>query len=527
MRMGKRISFGILGIIMAMVSSFLVQAEGNEKIFNSVIVDDTAYIYTLVPDNCNNISCQIGTEEVNDITITNISDIESAMETYLLVDNSLSIKEEYRERVKEIAQAVISGRAENESITLATFDTELHVLADKSEDTHALTEIVRQIEYKNLDTKLTDVLYQLYKSFESGSFNGVRRIIIISDGAEYQKVGYTQDEVLSKVKKYHYPIYTIGCRYNENESELENMFRLSRDTNGEYWLIDEIQDISSLTEKMNEMKNTVLVEAKIPETMGDGSEKGIKLTFHTDSGNDEISFKETMPFMVAKEMEQITETVTETETITIIQTEETEELTMVETETELIQETNDRLNYVILLVVVAAIVAVIVFLIVIYKKKQDIKEDNSEDLLKNLYDETQEIRDSDETQLVNEGATEILFDDQSEAVMQHLVRLTDMHNPSVIREISLEPYKEVCIGRKRGAVDIAFEYERTVSSRHCALRLWNGDVYIKDLRSSNGTIVDGVRIEEETVLYSGSILKLGNLQLKFELLKLGRLNNGN
>lgn len=519
MRTGKRVVCGTLGIIMLIFFSFSAQADGNGRIFNSVITEDTAYIYTSAPDNFNSVSCQIGTEEAQEIRSQKVSDISNSMETYLLVDNSLSIKEEYRDKVKEIAQAVISGRVENESITLATFDTELHVLADKSTDINALAEIVRQIEYKNLDTKLTDVLYQLYQSFESGAFHGVRRVIVISDGAEYQKVGYTQEEVLSKVKKYHYPIYTVGCRYKDNDTELENMFRFSRDSDGAYWLIDEIQDMSSLTGKMDEMKNAVMVEAKIPESMGDGSEKGIKLTFHTGSGDEVVSLKETMPFMVAKETEQITET----ETVPETQTEETEELTIAETETETeIQEEKHESGILpvaaiaVVIVVAGAIVAIIIF----KKKKTSDGDENPGDILSDLFDQTRDIKNQGGTVLLDEkeGATEILYDDQPGAEIQYHIRLTDIHNASSIQEFWLKENESKSIGRKWGAVDIAYEDERTVSSRHCELSTRDGNVYIKDLRSSNGTVVDGERIEDDTILYSGSILKLGNLQLKFELL---------
>lgn len=515
MKTGKRIVLGVLGIVMMMFFSFSAQADGNEKIFNSVITEDTAYIYASAPDSFNSVSCQIGTEEVKEIKSQKVSDVANAVETYLLLDNSLSIKAEYRDRVKEIAQAVVAGRASNESITLATFDTELHILADKSTDTNALTELVNQIEYQNLDTKLTDVLYQLYQSFESGNFNGVRRIIVISDGAEYQKVGYTKEEVLSKVKNYHYPIYTIGCRYKENETELENMFRFSRDTEGAYWLIDDVQDLSALTGKMDEVKNAVLVEAKIPESMGDGAEKGIKLTFSTGAGDEVVSFKETMPFMVAKETEQITET----ETVSETQTEETEELTVTEseTETELVQEKDNGLKYIIIIaaaVVIAAIAAVAVMMN--KKKKNGDTEENPEEFLDDLFGDTKKMGEDEKTELLDNDPTEILYGDSTEMASHYLVRLTDVHNPSVMREFSLE--SEVSIGRKAAKSDIVFESEKTVSSLHCVLSVKNGEIYIKDMNSSNGTLVDGVEIEEETPLSSGSILKLGNLQLKFELL---------
>lgn len=477
-----------------------------------MVADDSVYIYASAPENYNRVSCQIGTEEAEEITSEKVANIENAMETYILIDNSLSITSEYRDKVKEIAQAVISARSSNECMTVATFDTELHVLTDKSTDTNALTEIVKQIEYKNLDTKLTDVLYQLYQSFEKNDFNGVRRVIVISDGAEYQKVGYTKEEVLSKVRDYDYPIYTLGCKYKNNETELENMFRFSRETGGIYWMLDDIQDISSVVNQMSEMKNTVLIKAKIPEKMGDGSEKGIKITFYSENGNEEISLKETMPFIVEKETETLTEKITEQETLPETQT---EELTEFESQTEIITQESGMDKYVIVLLIGAVALVGIVVVFIIFKKKKS-EDGDEEEFIDDLFSGSSEIQTNGETEILGNDETEILNDDWTVCADQYRVRLTDVNNPTVMREFSVE--NEVRIGRKAAKADIVFEYERTVSSLHCALMAKNGDIYIKDMNSANGTVVDGTRIAEETILYSGSILKLGNLQLKFELL---------
>ena len=55
-----------------------------------------------------------------------------------------------------------------------------------------------------------------------------------------------------------------------------------------------------------------------------------------------------------------------------------------------------------------------------------------------------------------------------------------------------------------------------VSRRHCRLQLVAGEVFATDLRSTNGTYIDGKRAEESILLPDGSILEVGQQVLKHE-----------
>ncbi|MGB9601940.1 MAG: FHA domain-containing protein [Verrucomicrobiia bacterium] len=64
--------------------------------------------------------------------------------------------------------------------------------------------------------------------------------------------------------------------------------------------------------------------------------------------------------------------------------------------------------------------------------------------------------------------------------------------------------------------DNAFQIpEPSVSSHHCEIYLRGGEVYVKDLNSTNGTFIDGVQITE-SVLKAGQILRLGQVLLRLE-----------
>lgn len=58
--------------------------------------------------------------------------------------------------------------------------------------------------------------------------------------------------------------------------------------------------------------------------------------------------------------------------------------------------------------------------------------------------------------------------------------------------------------------------EAFVSSEHALIQLYNDQYWISDLNSTNGTIVNGTRIEDETLLKTGDQIKIGSVILRFE-----------
>jgi hypothetical protein len=58
--------------------------------------------------------------------------------------------------------------------------------------------------------------------------------------------------------------------------------------------------------------------------------------------------------------------------------------------------------------------------------------------------------------------------------------------------------------------------EQTVSSQHATITIENGSFFLNDLNSTNGTFVNGTRIDKK-ILKSGDLIQLGGAQCKFEI----------
>ncbi len=71
----------------------------------------------------------------------------------------------------------------------------------------------------------------------------------------------------------------------------------------------------------------------------------------------------------------------------------------------------------------------------------------------------------------------------------------------------------ITIGRSPEA-DIVLMDEKA-SRIHCGIRLWDGEFYLKDLKSKNGTFVNGERIEVSK-LKSSDTVRIGGTSFNFE-----------
>jgi hypothetical protein len=80
------------------------------------------------------------------------------------------------------------------------------------------------------------------------------------------------------------------------------------------------------------------------------------------------------------------------------------------------------------------------------------------------------------------------------------------------REMPLDPRVTLIFGKERGAIQLA---DPAVSSRHASVAFDGRSWVVRDLGSTNGTLVDGRRIDRPTPLVDGSVVQLG--QTRFRL----------
>ena len=501
---------GILFICMILGNTVL--ADASASIMETYTGDAYLSVYVKGIDAAaQDISVQIATTEAERITTQSISNLNVPMRTLVMVDNSLSIPSGDRDKIAEFLQNLISDRLANEEISIATFSESVNQLTDYTADYTTLKTAIDSIMYQDQETYLTDVLYDLLNDqYFQNREDIYYRIIVVSDGVDNKSLGYTKEELYSLLKEIKIPIYTIGCSNSKNNEELENMFALSRMTSVAYFLLDEIDNVLNIAGVLNQDRDIVRLEITPSGEIMDGSKKSVKITFPDGTV---LTTESIMPQQVSVKEPEETDVIEETP---IIQEPEPENPVIEDPESG-----SSDMFFIIAGVIIMAMIVVVIVVILLLMKKKRREEPEFEAIDENL------LRELQNNSTNSEGRTEIIgsfqnrSNDDGSTVMiwnqnvTYQVVLTDINSPAKSFQVPL--HTSIIVGRKKEACDIALDYEKSVSGKHCEIIVKDGKFYIKDLQSSNGTYVNDSKILTETEIFTGNILTFGRLKMRFEV----------
>lgn len=513
----KNILKALTGVLAGcMAAGAVALAAGPAAVMETYTGETDLSVYVRGIDiGAEDVNVQIATTEAHQVTAQSVTELDMSMQTLVMLDNSLSIPTEDREKIAEFLQNLIADRMEGEEICIAVFSESVQKITEYTDDYTTLKKAVDGIVYQDQETYLTDALYDLLtEEYIQDPADVYRRIVVVSDGVDNKSLGYTKDELYSLLKDNRIPIYTVGCVNGKNNEELENMFALSRTTSVPYFLMEEVNDILDITDALHQDRDIVKLTVVPSAELLDGSKKSMKITFPDGTVlTDEV----TMPQQVYT-VEEAAPAVEE-EAPKKIPEDLPEDLP--EEEPVLPEDDTDTDSYPFLIggaVAAVLIVAVIVLLVRKRRKKNAVNfEPVGDDILKEL--ERNAAGPDEKTEMVH------LFDGQEDdndaTVMiwnqgaSYQLVLTDVNSPAKSFQTPLE--RSVIIGRKKGLCDIVLDYEKSVSGRHCEITVSGGRFYVKDLQSSNGTYLNDSKVLTETEIYSGNVLKLGRLEMRFEV----------
>lgn len=464
--------------------------------------DRNIVLYVQNPGEEYEIQCKIGTSEAEAVESHPIREEDVPAETIILLDNSLSVVEQYRPVISTILSELAANRMAGELFTVATFSEEVNYLVQDCSDYAQLRQAIDSISYNNQETYLTDVLYDMLTEINAENNTVLRRIVIISDGVDNKSIGYTKEELYGLLEKTPYPIFTIGCTYKDNGEQLKNMFALSRVTGGESYLLDEVSEPMTIVNGIAALNDAVKVTVTPKAKDCDGTKKGIGLTVTAGGQSVSNTLEVTMPFFTVEETTQAETTQAET-------TSAAPEPVIAETKS---------VPVLPLLIGGGILLAVsaggAVFFLLRKRKKENHFVPVASEAVRGREDGAGE--DSYHTQLVGTGSSNgnegtVLLWGKNTA---HRLILEDVNNPIKRFEVSLN--SPVLVGYSNEC-QICLNYEPTVSRSHCQIYGENGKFYVKNLSQTNYTFLDGKKVVGTAEIYTGCVLLLGNLKMRVEI----------
>lgn len=515
----KRKIVAVLAAIFFYIIMTVTAYAAEVQTLETVVYNGDIYIYVrgisaVQPDSMIQIGNTICPAE--QISVASFNNLENFMRTLILVDNSKSVPEKNHADIQEILHQITSASMQNEQIRIGTFSKEITYLCEYTNNHETLNNVIDEITYNDQDTYLGDVLYTMISQLKAEQATLYTRIIVLSDGADDQSIGYPNEEVRTYIEKAGIPIYSIGIPSKNNASELETMFSFSRAAKADSFLLDGNISNEDIVQSLLMDQNGVCIKITPNESLKDGSTKHILLKLNTAEGAYELTTSADMPFGTGEkeEIEIETDTVPETNSVS----EPSLPVLSVSSENNDNKSNNKDFSWIfiiwIIVTVILLIVAVLLIAIFVMRKKKNQQENQQQPEEKN----NSEIRENVST---NTEYDFMSLSENSEDNVRNLwdntpipkkLTLKRLDNPNIFYKV---PIKDIIrIGREN--TDILIE-DSKVSRLHCEIIQKVNVLYIKDCNSTNKTYYEGIAVKEEIAIVNGGKIKIGSYSYRIEI----------
>lgn len=484
---GLTICLAILAVLFPIIALAAdLSAVGSVK-------EQTAVVYLPGASPEEAYSCLIGNVKAEITGKTSIMDLETPIETIILLDNSLSIKKEDWPAITELLEDIVANRITGEKFTIGTVSESVNYLCTGETDYANLKNVIVNLEYSNHNTQLTDSLYQVLDELRKQDDQILRRIVIVGDGVDDKEIGYTHDELNKLITSIGYPIYAVGCTNTgaNGKEQLQNLFALSRLTGGgAYFHLPEVRDSMDIVSAVTSWNNSLQVKVELPAEVCDGSVKMLRIT--GEGSGDAYVLQLTMPFAEAVKTES-------------------EPASQPESESEPKPDGIPVLLIVLVIVGVLVVIgAVVVVVLLMDKRKKEREFKRIPPQPSDEVDAPTEIESPTEYLGSDEGYTVGIWNTAVRRVV-----LQDMSNSSRRFETALQG--EITVGRD-AACQIILNFDQSVSRKQCKIFERGGKVMLVNLSKANVTQVNGQTVSGESELFTGCQLKMGRVTMKVEII---------
>ena len=392
-------------------------------------------------------------------------------QTLVLVDNDATVSDVNQKIVKTTLKYLFYHKKEDRTFCLNTYEHDILSEEDYNDDVNDLVCEVDNLEFTPKDSNLCDTISEVIGRWKASDF-ACRDILVFSDGIEGAATGHEKEEKYYLLENSGYPVYVVMLSQENNAAERKSLSAIATTSGG-----------------------------KLFETDFKGSDAGIdrQLTEMIFSAMDEYAL------VHWKEYEEEDEDQAESEISEEIVTDNTTESADAMEESEPVQEIGESgkviyeydesrgffesrgaLVLAAVLILAGLIVGILGGFILMKRRRAEYdagphpkRGDDEEE-----YFEDFELNGVETVMLGGDSGGTRLLDTNGK-----LVTLTDCESSRAYRIVLCG---SMSVGR--GGCDVTITGDDALSKRHCELYEDEGEVYVKDLASSNDTKVNGVRI---------------------------------
>lgn len=445
----------------------------------------------MVEADAGQIQAEIGPYPATALSLQPFAATGEPLATILLVDISKSLPPDRFAQIRQGLQQWIEMMGEKDRTAIVTFGETVKTLQDFSADKNMLKQRVEELALTDRHTRLHDGLVRALDLGRRADDGLPRRrvIVVLSDGLDDAAGGRSREETLARIKEEPVPVYAIGfagagVSSREKEEGFKALGIFARESGGEMVVADAKPLNETYAAIRTHINQARVLTMTCPTCPGDGRSYPLHVRLQADNRvlttSSEVRLTPGAPPPPSP----------------------------VEPSSPLL------LRYYGLPLwgwVVGGLSLIIIGAIVFVRRRNKLELTEAPD--SELSESEMEIAPGTDEESGMEAAVNIDTPSPAEALPGIPILLTVVSGLQRGQSWRIEVGEEAVIGRSPHCA-VVIEDDSEISGRHCALSSLGGLLFIHDLGSTNGTIVNGAAFSGRRRLDAGDMLLVGRTELR-------------
>lgn len=445
--------------------AFSTSADEDAKILQAYFTGDTLNVFVTEISAGSEITAKIGNE---DAIISNDASYkygEMDIYTTIIVDNSRSMPISMRGSVYTLLENIIDRAGDNDYYRIISFDTDYRIICGFTNDRYDLSKHSRSFDFDGDSSMVYNTIFETIPEMKAGQLPRYYRTIVITDGSDKSKSGVTYEELYNKLNNTYYTVDVISVTKEQEANQNKNLASITRISGGTYMNFHPGVSVTEILNNINADQTLRWIEIGGNENDYDGAIRQVTLKL----GGQDVYIDIKFPLLDKSVSESL------------LSEEENDNLTP-----EAQSKDNLTLYIIIVIACIFFVSALCVALIILLQKNKKIKKNN------------------DENKSQPAGMPEELHEKSACFDTISFYMGSDM---MIIGSESVYEGCEIVFGRSKEC-NIVLE-KSTVSRKQFSVYMKNAELYIKNISSSNITLLNGKTLSHESVIKDGDKLKCG------------------
>lgn len=430
------------------------------------------------------------------VSVENFAKADMATSYVFMVDISGSMKDDMMAEVKALLSGIVDLMEDKDNACVMLVGDTINS-GEFLEDKEALLKAIEAIEISNEDTNLYLGIDKALDILDTSNQVKDRAcLVVLSDGRDDQMTGITLEEVEKKIEEKRISICTlatIGNKPNQEKKDFAKLFgSLARLSPGGIHHIlgsEEITAGEAAAEIVNQNLNSVIIKADVTGFESTAVDSYLEVSAQAEGIGTAVDGYKIQTAVIKKGLVEIVE----------------------EIPTEIAEEVEDEKDNTTMIFItgIVLLILIIVMVVLTNKKKKENNQTEKEENPSVDKIESDVVKEDDSLKKTTAplGKTrEGMVQEPKPVLKIKFVKIGLKEK----EEKELEIAHSFIIGRKKETCDLAFADDSKISSKHFKFSYDGKELWIEDLESLNGTLINGVAIKQRFKVTNGDIVSFGS-----------------